>query len=211
MKRQYVLPLSLPLSLDFMSVLQVGATPDLMVSYIDFFLGGDEKRLDIVASIQKRFPMCIIFGGDGSYMSPYYLHSDTSLTNLLAQVWHSCPLIFCISNCHNLVCWSLKGKYLICFQHVPSTVWNRLVAGLNAQLRTVRHGSIRSALLPVLNWIKSHGNPQIEFHGVKIELGWFQATASGYYQLGILVLAGDHSLYDLTQAENSGSCDDCSR
>lgn len=69
-----------------MSVLQVGATPDLMVSYIDFFLGGDEKRLDIVASIQKRFPMCIIFGGDGSYMSPYYLHSDTSLTNLLAQV-----------------------------------------------------------------------------------------------------------------------------
>ncbi|TMW90916.1 hypothetical protein EJD97_015047 [Solanum chilense] len=160
--------------------MKVGATPDLMVSYIDFFLGGDEKRLDIVASIQKRFPMCIIFGGDGSYMSPYYLHSDTSLTNLLAQ-------------------------------HVPSTVWNRLVAGLNAQLRTVRHGSIRSALLPVLNWIKSHGNPQIEFHGVKIELGWFQATASGYYQLGILVLAGDHSLYDLTQAENSGSCDDCSR
>ncbi|KAM3263833.1 hypothetical protein P3L10_000827 [Capsicum annuum] len=160
--------------------MKVGATPDLMVAYIDFFLGGDEKRLDIVASIQKRFPMCIIFGGDGSYMSPYNLHSDTSLTNLLAQ-------------------------------HVPSTVWNRLVAGLNAQLRTVRHGSIRSALLPVLNWVRSHGNPQLEFHGVKIELGWFQATASGYYQLGILVLAGDHSLYDIPQADNSESCDDFSR
>lgn len=105
----------------------------------------------------------------------------------------------------------VKGEDLICFQHVPSTVWNRLVAGLNAQLRTVRHGSIRSALLPVLNWIRSHGNPQIEFHGVKIELGWFQATASGYYQLGILVLAGDHSLYNLPQAENSESFDDCSR
>ncbi|XP_075101419.1 uncharacterized protein LOC107787423 [Nicotiana tabacum] len=160
--------------------MKVGATPDLMVAYIDFFLGGDEKRLDIVASIQKRFPMCIIFGGDGSYMSPYNLHSDTLLTNLLAQ-------------------------------HVPSTVWNRLVAGLNAQLRTVRHGSIRSALLPVLNWVRSHGNPQLEFHGVKIELGWFQATASGYYQLGILVLAGDHSLYDLPQSEVSESCDDFSR
>lgn len=80
------------LSLEFSSslhewqLMQVGATPDLMVAYIDFFLGGDEKRLDIVSIIQKRFPMCIIFGGDGSYMSPYSLHSDTLLTNLLGQV-----------------------------------------------------------------------------------------------------------------------------
>ena len=67
-------------------LMQVGATPDLMVAYIDFFLGGDEKRLDIVSIIQKRFPMCIIFGGDGSYMAPYNLHNDTLLTNLLGQV-----------------------------------------------------------------------------------------------------------------------------
>lgn len=67
-------------------LLQVGATPDLMVAYIDFFLGGDEKRLDIVSIIEKRFPMCILFGGDGSYMSPYSLHSDLLLTNLLGQV-----------------------------------------------------------------------------------------------------------------------------
>lgn len=68
------------------SLLQVGATPDLMVSYIDFFLGGDEKRIDMVSSVQKRFPMGIIFGGDGSYMSPYNLYNDTLLTNLIAQV-----------------------------------------------------------------------------------------------------------------------------
>ncbi|XVF52441.1 hypothetical protein PTKIN_Ptkin05aG0018300 [Pterospermum kingtungense] len=148
--------------------MKVGATPDLMVAYIDFFLGGDEKRVDMVSIIQKRFPMCIIFGGDGSYMSPYNLHSDTLLTNLLGQ-------------------------------HIPSTVWNRLVAGMNAQLRTVRHVSIRSALVPVMNWIASHGNPQLEFHGVKIELGWFQATASGYYQLGILVVIGDNSFQNLHQ------------
>lgn len=67
--------------------MQVGATPDLVVAYIDFFLGGDEKRLDMVTSIQKRFPMCIIFGGSGSYMSPYNLHSDTLLTNLIGQVF----------------------------------------------------------------------------------------------------------------------------
>ena len=65
---------------------QVGATPDLMVAYVDFFLGGDEKRVDMVSIIQKRFPMCILFGGDGSYMSPYSLHSDGLLTNLLGQV-----------------------------------------------------------------------------------------------------------------------------
>jgi hypothetical protein len=66
--------------------LQVGSTPDLMVAYIDFFLGGDEKRLDVVSSIQKRFPMCIIFGGDSSYMCPYNLHSDALLSNLVGQV-----------------------------------------------------------------------------------------------------------------------------
>ncbi|KAK4557648.1 hypothetical protein RGQ29_007416 [Quercus rubra] len=160
--------------------MKVGATPDLMVAYIDFFLGGDEKRLDMVSIIQKRFPMCIIFGGAGSYMSPYNLHSDTLLTNLLGQ-------------------------------HVPATVWTRLVAGLNAQLRTVRHCSIRSALMPVIDWINSHANPQLEFHGVKIELGWFQATASGYYQLGILVAFGDYYFQDMLQPDLLDSSDDSTR
>ncbi|KAF7810029.1 uncharacterized protein G2W53_036772 [Senna tora] len=160
--------------------MKVGATPDLMVAYIDFFLGGDEKRLDIVSIIKKRFPMCIIFGGDGSYMAPYNLHNDTLLTNLLGQ-------------------------------HVPATVWNRLVAGLNAQLRTVRHGSLRTALGPVVDWINSHGNPQLEFHGVKIELGWFQATASGYYQLGIVVAVGDYSFQDLHQSDTWDSSEEAMR
>jgi hypothetical protein len=141
--------------------LKVGSTPDLMVAYIDFFLGGDEKRLDITSTIQKRFPMCLIFGGDGSYMSPYYLHSDTLLSNLLGQ-------------------------------YISTAIWNRLVAGLNAQLRTVKQGSIRSTLKPVISWINSHGNPQLERHGVRVELGWFQTTASGYYQLGIVVAVNEH-------------------
>ncbi|XP_010445772.1 PREDICTED: uncharacterized protein LOC104728503 [Camelina sativa] len=160
--------------------MKVGATPDLMVAYIDFFLGGDEKRVDMVSIIQKRFPMCILFGGDGSYMSPYSLHSDTLLTNLLGQ-------------------------------HIPPSVWHRFVAGLNAQLRTVRHGSIRSALLPVIRWINSHGNPQLEFHGVRIELGWFQATASGYYQLGILVFVGDFPLNNVNQSISFRSDDESPR
>ncbi|CAI8589076.1 unnamed protein product [Vicia faba] len=160
--------------------MKVGATPDLMVAFIDFFLGGDEKRLDIVSIIQKRFPMCIIFGGDGNYMTPYNLHSDTLLTNLLGQ-------------------------------HVPATVWNRLESGLNAHLRTVRHGSIRTALGPVIDWINSHANPQLEFHGVKVELGWFQATASGYYQLGVVVTVGEYSIHDLHQSDTWVGTDEAMR
>ncbi|XP_042406651.1 uncharacterized protein LOC121996676 [Zingiber officinale] len=136
--------------------MKVGSSPDLMVAYIDFFLGGDEKRLDVASTIQKRFPMCIIFGGDGSYMSPYYLHNDTLLTNLVGQ-------------------------------YASTAAWNRLVAGLNAQLRTVRRECIRSELRPVVAWLNSHTNAQLGHHGLRVELGWFQATASGYYQLGILV------------------------
>ncbi|PIA31063.1 hypothetical protein AQUCO_05300111v1 [Aquilegia coerulea] len=153
--------------------MKVGAAPDLMVAYIDFFLGGDEKRLD-VASIQHRFPMLIVFGGDGSYMSPYNLRCDPLLTNLLDQ-------------------------------HVPASTWNRFVAGLNGQLRTVRQGSIRSALLPVLKWISSHANSHLELHGVRIELGWFQVTASGYYQLGILVVVDDYSRYHVHPTDLLGA------
>lgn len=153
--------------------------------------------------------MCIIFGGDGSYMSPYNLYSDTLLTNLLGQVSRS--KLFCIS-IYSFEYSCLTSRCIPFFpQHVPPTVWNRLVAGLNAQLRTVRHGSIRSALVPVINWIKSHGNPQLEFHGVKIELGWFQATASGYYQLGILVVVGDYSLHNLHPSDLLECGDNCPR
>lgn len=81
------------------------------------------------------------------------------------------------------------------------------MAGLNAQLRTVRYGSIRTALVPVISWLITHGNPQLDFHGAKIELGWFQATSSGYYQLGILVLAGGCSLQDLHHSEYLDTCD----
>ena len=73
---------------------------------------------------------------------------------------------------------------------------------MNAQLRIVRNRSIRSSLVPVIDWINSHANPQLEFHGIKIEVGWFQATASGYYQLGVLVVAfGDYSSHQLERSD----------
>ncbi|EMS64535.1 hypothetical protein TRIUR3_03653 [Triticum urartu] len=159
--------------------LKVGSTPDLMVAYIDFFLGGDEKRLDVAATIQKRFPMCLIFGGEGSYMSPYHLHSDTLLSNLLGQIFYRLPRV-------------TPSDSVSFSQYVSTAIWNRLVAGLNTQLRSVKQGSIRSTLGPVVSWIKSHGNPQLERHGVRVELGWFQATASGYYQLGIVVAVNEN-------------------
>lgn len=69
----------------------------------------------------------------------------------------------------------------------------------------MRQGCIRSALLPVINWINSHGNPQLGVHGVRVELGWFQATASGYYQLGALVAVDDVVVYDMRQLDKSSN------
>jgi hypothetical protein len=41
---------------------QVAATSDLMLAYMDFFLGGDEKRSDLPPRLHQRFPMSIILG-----------------------------------------------------------------------------------------------------------------------------------------------------
>lgn len=77
-------------------------------------------------------------------------------------------------------------------QVVPATVWYRFVGGLNAQLRTVRKGSLRHTLLPVISWLNTHVNPRFGAHGIRVDLAWFHATASGYYQLGIVLNeAGD--------------------
>ncbi|KAK7262686.1 hypothetical protein RJT34_30262 [Clitoria ternatea] len=62
----------------------VAATSDLMLAYLDFFLGGDEKRSDLPPHLHQRFPMCIIFGGDGSYMSLFSLHNDNILTSIMS-------------------------------------------------------------------------------------------------------------------------------
>ncbi|XP_051151685.1 uncharacterized protein LOC127265751 isoform X2 [Andrographis paniculata] len=65
--------------------LKVAATPDLMLAYVDFFLGGDEKRNDLPPRLHERFPMSLLFGGDGSYMAPFALHSDNVMTSLMSQ------------------------------------------------------------------------------------------------------------------------------
>ncbi|GMH12408.1 hypothetical protein Nepgr_014249 [Nepenthes gracilis] len=136
--------------------IKVAATPDLTLAYVDFFLGGDEKRSDLPPRLHQRFPMAILFGGDGSYMAPFLLHSDNILTNLMSQ-------------------------------SVPPTAWYRLVAGLNVYLRLVRRGCLRKTFQPVLRWLESHANPVLRNFGLRLDLAWFQATASGYCQYGILV------------------------
>ncbi|KAH9617274.1 hypothetical protein KSS87_014560 [Heliosperma pusillum] len=65
--------------------IKVAATPDLMLAYVDFFLGGDEKRSDLPPRLHERFPLGVLFGGDGSYMAPLTLHSDNILTSLMSQ------------------------------------------------------------------------------------------------------------------------------
>ncbi|KAG2699575.1 hypothetical protein I3760_07G198300 [Carya illinoinensis] len=138
--------------------IKVAATSDLMLAYVDFFLGGDEKRTDLPPRLHQRLPISLPFGGDGSYMAPFSLHSDNILTSLMSQ-------------------------------SVPPTTWYRLVAGLNAQLRLVRRGWIRVTFRPVLRWLETHANPALRSHGIRVDLAWFQATACGYFQYGLLVHA----------------------
>nr|XP_016514111.1 PREDICTED: uncharacterized protein LOC107830930 isoform X2 [Nicotiana tabacum] len=136
--------------------LKVAATSDLMLAYVDFYLGGDEKRDDLPPRLHQRLPMSILFGGDGSYMAPFSLQSDNILTSLMSQ-------------------------------SVPPTIWYRLVAGLNAQLRLVRRGHLRANFHPVISWLETHANPSLHAHGLRVYLARFQPSSSGYDQFGLLV------------------------
>ncbi|KAL8489690.1 hypothetical protein ACS0TY_025547 [Phlomoides rotata] len=138
--------------------LKVAATSDLMLAFVDFFLGGDEKRSDLPPRLHQRFPMSLVFGGDGSYMVPFSLHSDNILSNLMSQ-------------------------------SLPPTIWYRLVAGLNAQLRLVRRGHLRATFPPVIRWLDTHANRKLRTYGVRVDLIRFQPSASGYCQFGLLVRA----------------------
>ncbi|CAL5435672.1 unnamed protein product [Camellia sinensis] len=64
---------------------EVAATSDLMLAFVDFFLGGDEKRTDLPPRLHQRFPIFLLFGGDGSYMAPFSLQSDNIITSLMSQ------------------------------------------------------------------------------------------------------------------------------
>ncbi|KAI3904002.1 hypothetical protein MKW92_018351 [Papaver armeniacum] len=143
--------------------LKMAATSDLILAYVDFFLGGDEKRSDLPPRLHERFPMCLAFGGDGSYMSPFSLHSDNVLTSLMSQV-------------------------------VPPTIWYRLIAGLNAHLRLVRRGNLRVSFVPILSWIENYANPALTIRGLRVDLAWFQVTACGYCQFGLVVYAVEEEL-----------------
>lgn len=88
----------------------------------------------------------------------------------------------------NIIC-TYFDVFLFILQAVPPTIWYRLVAGLNAQLRLVRRGHLKVTFMPVLSWLETHANPYLRQHGVCVDLAWFRATALGYCQFGLVVYA----------------------
>lgn len=89
----------------------------------------------------------------------------------------------------NLIIWLFV--ILIALQSIPPTIWYRLVAGLNAQLRLVCHGHLRKTLGHVVQWLETHANPTLSSYGIRLDLACFQPTASGYCQFGLLVCSSD--------------------
>ncbi|KAH9605825.1 hypothetical protein KSS87_018586 [Heliosperma pusillum] len=136
--------------------LKLSATSDLMLAFLDFYLGGDEKRSELPSCLHQRLPMILIFGGDGSYMAPFSLHNDNVLTSLISQ-------------------------------SVPSTLWYRFVASLNAQLRLVRRGQLKMTLKFIVEWLETLANPALGRHGLRVDLAWFQQIADAYSQFGLVV------------------------
>lgn len=86
---------------------------------------------------------------------------------------------------------SLRSTYVPfpLLQSLPPTIWYRLVAGLNAQLRLVRCGHLRATFPPVIRWLETHANRKLRLYGVRVDLTRFQPSASGYCQFGLLVRA----------------------
>ena len=69
------------------------------------------------------------------------------------------------------------------------------MAGLNAQLRLVRRGHLKIAFGPVISWLDVYANPRLATYGVRVDVAWFQPTASGYCQFGLVVHAsGNESM-----------------
>jgi len=62
--------------------LKLAATPDLMLAYVDLFLGGDEKQHDLPPRLMQRLQMSVLFGGDGSStLLPYFQNIFVVLSN----------------------------------------------------------------------------------------------------------------------------------
>ncbi|XP_047328545.1 uncharacterized protein LOC124931994 [Impatiens glandulifera] len=155
--------------------IKVAASSDLMLVYIDFFLGGDEKRKDLPPDLWQRFPMILAFGGDGSYMAPFFLHNDNILTSLMSQ-------------------------------SVPPTIWYRLVAGLNAQLRLSFRGHLRVSFELIVSWLDKFANPNLESLNIRIDLAALQPTATGFGQFGIVVHSTSKDESEQSSLNDQKSC-----
>lgn len=66
------------------------------------------------------------------------------------------------------------------------------MAGLNAQLRLVRCGHLKVTLGHIINWLDVYASPTLGTHGVHVDLAWFQPTATGYCQLGLVIRANEN-------------------
>lgn len=72
------------------------------------------------------------------------------------------------------------------------------MAGLNAQLSLVCRGHLKTTFRHVISWLDIYANPTLSTCGVRVDLAWFQPTASGYCQFGLVVRAAENGNLSLS-------------
>ncbi|WZY86238.1 hypothetical protein YC2023_032622 [Brassica napus] len=126
----------------------------------------------------------------------FFLGGDEKRNDLPPPVHQRLPMPFVFGGDGSYMAYySLQSDEILTSlmsQVVSPTTWYRFVAGLNAQLRLVQQGKLRSTFRSVMRWIETHGNPALRRHGVRVDLARFQASPSSSCQYGIIV----HTIVD---------------
>ena len=120
---------------------------------------------DVPSNAPIRFPMVLLFAGDGSYTSPYLLDTSDIIIRAIPHV--------------------RQLKTFIDQQ------WVELIASLNAALRTVQRVNIVHAIKPALRIIDAYNRTPERLGGMTINLGLFWPNG-GDVKIGIVLTANDN-------------------
>lgn len=115
------------------------------LGYIDLL--HDEPDDSSIQVGQPRLPLVLLFSGDGSYWSPYYLDTSDVLVKSVARS----------SDVRSFV----------------DEDWSSLVHAINCCVRNVSRDAIDASVGPVLELLDAHNQRSVQRGGLRVSLGMF--------------------------------------